>query len=617
MEPDLRTRAATRGQKPNGCSEPSGVGSPLAGSDWLAIALLSAFAAACLSWSWQGWSSPFYDVGRELYTAWAISDGASLYGDIWLPRGPLSSYWNGLVFETFGASMLTLAISNLSILAVGIAVLYALIRRHHGTPTAALAIFLLLGVFAFARYDTMGNYNFVLPYAHEVTQGLVLSLVAMALVLRSLRGAGTRCCALAAGFFLGLVLLTKQEIAVAAVMATAGTLLTARSLPLRRRMLILGSIGLGASPPLLTTLVALGTAPFAMMWNPSIGEVVRDSPFYLANLGLDRPGEHLREIGLATLVLTLELLFVSLAARRLRAASNAQIAVAAVIYALLHIVLIAYGPVPAERLWLAAPKILLPLILLVALSSITRRGLSANTDPSTAFICWLSIFAAFMLLKLGLYPRIHYYGFAQALPATMVVVVVLVSTMPRWLGRFRVDTRFVGVAMTCLLVGFCLYSVSLARHAYAQLGTTTGTGTGVDAFRGPRSDRHHQRVLGLLSQRVSSGDTLLVLPEGVLFNYLLRVRNPTPHISFLPFELALAGEQRVVKDLAANPPDHVLLMPRNVQEYGFREFGQAGYGDEIIAWLHEHYDGPAGSASRRPRLLKRREALADPATGSR
>lgn len=166
--------------------ERSRIGSGLDRRDWLSIAGLSAFAAVFVASTWQRWSTPLVDVGRELYTAWAISHGASLYQDIWLPRGPLSSYWNGLLFAVFGTSMLTLAIANLLILAAGTALLYSVIRRHYGTASAALAIFLLLSVFAFARYDTMGNYNFVLPYAHEVTHGLVLSLLTMAFVLRSL-----------------------------------------------------------------------------------------------------------------------------------------------------------------------------------------------------------------------------------------------------------------------------------------------------------------------------------------------------------------------------------------------------------------------------------------------
>jgi len=581
------------------------------------IVLLVAFAALMLALSWQRWSTPFRDVGRELYTAWSISNGAILYQDIWLPRGPLSSYWNALLFWLFGASMTSLAIANLSILAGGVILLHRAIQREYGHSTALVASFVFLSVFAFGRYGKDGNYNFVMPYAHEVTHGLVLSLVLMTLLLQALgsrretdgRPAQTtrrpKPFFFAAGIALGLVMLTKQEIAIAATLATLATVVTDATISLRARIEGLGVIALGTSLPLATCLLLLGSAPFTMMWDLSISEVVRDNLFYQVNLGLDRPAEHLGRIGLATIALALELAIVAGIGRWLLGATRARVVAVSVAFALAHLAFFAYGPVPALNLWSLAPATLPVVVAAALLCCLAARLLAPGHEAGRPLLCWLAAFAALMLFKLGLYPRITHYGFVQALPAAILSVVVGLAVLPEQLARARVDGRFVRWAAAFSIVCFCLYSVSLERLAYASLDETTGSGG--DLFHVQRRGLQSQRILERLQQTVEPGETLAVLPEGAVFNYLLRLRNPTPHISFMPFELMLTGEGRVVRDFAAHPPDYVLLLPRDVREHGFREFGQPGYGDRIIGWLRSSYDWPTDAPPRQPRLLRRRD----------
>jgi len=583
------------------------------GSIFSTLSLL-AIAGALLSLSWKRWSTPFFDVGRELYTAWSISQGARLYHDIWLPRGPLSSHWNGLVFDLFGASMSTLALTNLLILAFAVLLLHRAIQREYGRVTALLASFVWLTVFAFARYGEHGNYNFILPYAHEVTHGLALSLVVLVLLLRAL-GSGdepgsaasehrARGSLLAAGFALGLVALTKQEIAVGATVATLATVASETTLPWRRRLEQLAVIALGVAIPLGICLLLLGSTPFAMTWNLSIGSVVRENLFYQVSLGLDRPAEHLGRIGLAAFVLAGELLVIAGIGRWLVAARPWRIALATALFVALQLALFAFGPLPAERVWAQAPAFLPLLAGAIALSCLVTRLSSPEHGMARAFLCWLAIFASFMLLKLGLRPRVVHYGFSQALPAAMLFVVVCFGLLPGWLSRFRVDPRLVRSAVASLIVVFCLYSVYLEQLEYRKLDAATGENG--DLFYRPHSEEAYRDVIALLDRHVKPGDTLAVLPEGVLFNYLLRIENPTPHISFLPFEFMLTGEERIVEDFRASPPDLVLLLPRNVEEYGFREFGQRGYGDRVMTWLGQSYRRLEGAGARQPTLFRQR-----------
>ena len=54
--------------------------------------ILLAATIAMLWWTWFKWPDPVVDFGRELYTAWQISEGKVLYRDIAYFNGPLSPY---------------------------------------------------------------------------------------------------------------------------------------------------------------------------------------------------------------------------------------------------------------------------------------------------------------------------------------------------------------------------------------------------------------------------------------------------------------------------------------------------------------------------------------------
>src|SRR5881275_1459520 len=69
-----------------------------------------------LAWTWLTWPDPIVDFGRELYVPWQITQGKVLYRDIAYFNGPLSPYFNALVFRILGVSLHSVVIVNLALL---------------------------------------------------------------------------------------------------------------------------------------------------------------------------------------------------------------------------------------------------------------------------------------------------------------------------------------------------------------------------------------------------------------------------------------------------------------------------------------------------------------------
>jgi 4-amino-4-deoxy-L-arabinose transferase-like glycosyltransferase len=163
------------------------------------------------------------DFGAQLYMPWQISNGAVLYRDVhYLAGGPLSQYYHALLFKIFGVSFLTLVISNLAVLALLVTVIYLCFYRCADQLTAITACVAVLVVFAFAHYTTVGIFNYITPYSAEVVHGLVLSVLAVALLARWFETENLKLAA-AVGFCGGLTFLTKPDLFLALCLTVAAS----------------------------------------------------------------------------------------------------------------------------------------------------------------------------------------------------------------------------------------------------------------------------------------------------------------------------------------------------------------------------------------------------------
>ena len=57
-----------------------------------------------LSVSWMKWPDVLIDYGKELYIPWQLTEGRALYRDFEIFMGPLSFYFNSLVFRLFSSN---------------------------------------------------------------------------------------------------------------------------------------------------------------------------------------------------------------------------------------------------------------------------------------------------------------------------------------------------------------------------------------------------------------------------------------------------------------------------------------------------------------------------------
>ena len=558
---------------------------------WSGPFALAAVLAALAAWSWDRWSDVQIDFGNELYVAWRLAHGDLLYRDLAHRNGPLSPYLNAGVFALFGVSVRTLVLFNLAILAATCALVWRVFAPACGRAVAFACGLTLLAGFGFAHTLVVGNYNWVTPYQHAQTHGVALA-IALALAAGSAIGRRSAGGWLAAGACLGLVFLTKAELFVPAAGAAAAAVaieaVAAEGRPGRSAALL----GVGAILPPSLAFVALASgigerlALQGVLGNwIYLGRAAAD-PFYLGRSGFDAAGGNLLLAlgGLSALAAFAALCILADHALPLRRREL----VAPASGAALAIALLAAGRwVAWDDLARALPLtsgIGAGLLLAACWRRRARRAELARLAPLALF----AVLGLLLLAKIALHARVGHYGFALAMPATLLLVAGLVGGAPRLLppGRGSVARALAAGAVAAFLAA--VLAQSGARYARKQV--EVGRGADRILAEAPRGERI-AAALGRLESGLPPDATLLVLPEGAWLNYWLRRRNPSRFLLFLPTEIAAFGEAAMLLDLRSHPPDYVVLAHRDGAEFGVGPFGRdPRNGRALLEWVDGAYE---------------------------
>jgi hypothetical protein len=534
-----------------------------------------------LAWTWRTWPDPLVDYGREVYLAWQVSRGKTLYVDLAHFNGPLSVYLNALFLRIFGTSILTLALANTVLAAGCIAMLYSILVRVADRLTATLAGITFVTLFACARFVGLGNYNWLCPYSYELPHGVMAGIGALWLLDRYQRTRRLGWLA-AAGAALGLVTLTKTEPLLAAgsaVVVWLGLTVWSERPAGSRLVRLLAAFAAGALLPLVATfLFFIGRMPAAEVlrgplayWRAVSRPEFAALPMYRDGLGTNDVAASLRKLAMAAWwygVILAPGVAAAIALRGVRRRASLTL-----VLGLLSLAA-AVRLIPAKA-WLQAGRPL-PLFLLATtvgllVAWVGARG-EADRAARHALGIALALFALALLAKMVLNARIYHYGFALAMPATLVLIAALVSWAPALITRAGAEGRaFRVVAVGVLVAGIGAHLGLMHRLLSRQ---TNALGDGADALYGDDRVPPLAALLDEIRQRVAPTQTLVALPEGVLLNYLSRRDSSVPYVQFSPVVMMLWGETKIQRAFEASPPDFVALVHRDNRHEGARFFGR-------------------------------------------
>jgi hypothetical protein len=573
---------------------------------WPLLILGSTFVLLAV-WSWRKWSDILIDFPNELYVPWRLVEGDVLYRDLTFTMGPLSQYFNALLFRLFGVSLSTLIFSNLAILSGITFLIYRLFRRLGSRLESVVVCLFFLGLFGFFQYTGVANYNYICPYRHEMTHGMALCLLQVLCLVRFSENRGWRELTLA-GVCCGAIALMKVELFFVSGMITAvaaGIFLFAEPDKVRFLIRATGAFLSGVLAPVVLMIAFLATnlsvkqalnGTFANWFLASNSKLTTEYPMYQKLMGIDQlvtnslDLSHYCLVAFSVIVLTLlaDVMFSSVIRSR-----RVRVGVAIVLGFTACVLLPQIVPVSQ---WTRLSRIL-PVVAFLSGTFFFWKTFLTRKQPVLFrhyFLLTLWSVVSFLLLpKMILNAQVSHYGFVLAMPSSLLVVFWGISIVPQALKRRFGSGELFRAVMFAILLNWAAMHWGRAYVIYR--GKTLAVGSGGDiTYHDPQASSRNAvipNVIEELRDELPEDATLLVLPHGTLINYLLKKRNPTPHFMLTPWEiLAAGGEANVLNSFEHTPPDYVLVIVEDMQGHGVRYFGDAGYGDTIMKWIDQNYD---------------------------
>ncbi len=559
---------------------------------WPAILILGLSMATI---SWLKWPDLLIDYGSQLYLPWQLSEGKVLYRDLDYLFGPFSVYLHALLFKIFEPGIMVLAWFNLGVVAALSSLIYLLFKYFSDSLTATLATLAFLGIFAFGQYMGGGNFNFVCAYVYELTHGVFLSFLILWIFTQTLERPNHFKLILI-GLLTGLVYLTKPEafLAIATALALGFYFLFKKqTLPKNSLWLLLGTF---LTAPILTTMYFSIQVPLSqalsyifLPWFHVIGSTISDLPMYHWVLGTDFLGKNIWEMFSYFFLIIGFCLGAILMDRWLESFSKRSYLVGWGLSILM---------ISSLELWRSLFPLFelprsLPLIILAYSIFLFMKISKSASDGSNRSLGLLifSIFSLVLMFKMIFHVQVAHYGFALALPATLVLIHVVTHEVPKWFSKnSKPKNIFRPVAIT-----FVAVFIGLHIHFEYKMYSLKGQPVGKDAdtlvdyhsYLDPRGIIFNAAI-EFIQNEIPEETQFFAIPVSIMLNYMTRRESSLKYVYLDPGAFQLIGDYQIYEDLQRIRPPYIVLIEQKFPQQGRTNFGK-DFGKHILSWIHKNY----------------------------
>jgi 4-amino-4-deoxy-L-arabinose transferase-like glycosyltransferase len=551
---------------------------------WL-LCVLSTFTLL----AWLGWSKvqqPIIDFGREIEIPARLLDGLLLYRDLEINYPPLAYYSNAFFLLIFGHRLEVFYVIGLGLALISTICIYKLAQNLTNKPWAALCtVYMLI-------YCILGPlyHNFIVPYNYGSVYGTTFYLLAL-VFLDQYQKRPTLKNILLIGFFCGCACLAKQEYGAAAIASMFIGINLSKFDNFKTRCL--------HSSLLVITTVICFTLPFSIIAKQSSWEVIYSSLVPLSKASVLSNNKLLDVSPIKTFSWwwhTLKLFICGI-----------SISLSSVIFVDYILKKFRLNAVFLYIIKLST-TILLTLVGVAIVSKLPivkyyRSGalLQPLSDLSWLFITLLPLLAILILLKFkNKMPK----QFQENLPLWIALIILSIILNARWL--FHIDCYGLYAApiailffaqifqyfrkyqdiiwrslLTCILIAGFIQVNNLSYYSY-QVHSNYG-----NFFTKKKSLADvSNSIIDYIDK--SKQSSVLIIPEGAIFNFMTGTQSSSPLLSLTPASLPThQDEEEFVSILSSQPPDSIVSI-----NMPFPLYGHSSYHDfipHVSQWINERY----------------------------
>lgn len=568
----------------------------IAREDRLALLALAVLFAALIAASWQRWTQPLLDHGREMNLPTRLLSGENLYSDVQFLYGPFAPHFNALLYRVFGVHLATLKASGAVCAILILLMIYWLSRRILSAKGAALATGLVMVICAIKS-----TANYIQPYAYAALYGFVFALASLVCSVEFIRAKQPKYMTWA-GLLAGLSLISKPEIALAAWAAAGAALLmesVGRRKPLAREALYF-----------ILPVVAIAGATYGFILNRvSLDVLLNDNHVLFTNMPPQLIYFNRHISGLAKLPTSLWFTLTGVAIFGIWAGASAVIG--AVLSSRRHkgwgytlrisglILLICatwreaaikFLQVPDDVTPFASAILVLPLVIGALLWRFwSRQQAGQSISPEQKIVLILAVFSLFSILRalLNVTTTGPYTPFF--IPVLIIVYLYLLfRATPVFFAPAPV-VRAATQRVVMVLVGLMILGLAInSAIRFRKVNTYRVSSPRGSFITLPEIGQPLQAAIRYAQDHTQPGDYVLALPVATTINFMAArpypLREEIVHPGFLTDEKEIDAIERI----KSRRVPLVLVANQITAEFRDRVFG-ADYNQELMRWITEHY----------------------------
>ncbi len=539
--------------------------------------VITVLAGICIiKWGWFG--SLFVDCGREAYLPELILDGKILFKDIFAMYAPLPYQINACVYKIFGGSFNVLQGIGVSIVFLAVLCLYRICRFFINSFYSAAICIILISQFFTINTHCM---NYIFPYAYAMTYA-VLFFLASAMFTMYFIDKNKPLYSYLASLTLGASLACKPEFTLCYL-----AFLTALVYKRINFKTILFNILFYMLPSILSWgilfLQGLSITDFQNYMSFLNNFFATEEQQFFQNICFQNPlkfyvlAKYLEAFSFIFLYSALHVFLLTMYDRYNNKLTR-QIQ-KKILFLFLGLILCAinfqFGVIVWEHFQLKLFSWIC--FALFPLSAYLIYKLKKQFDNTTFMLLILSLFGILACYRLKFNLLAAYSLYIVSLPAA-VIFIYFISTVKNNIVKKS-------VIIFLILASFfnTLHLYKLYRRGKVPITTSKGI-----LYASKYETNTLQTALNYIYKNTKEDNTVLMLPEGCIINFITKRPTNTKLYHLIPNHIAALGESNVVQEFQTNPPDFIMLNNVNYGMYG-KPFICKDFGLNICKFIYENY----------------------------
>ena len=189
---------------------------------------------------------------------------------------------------------------------------------------------------------------------------------------------------------------------------------------------------------------------------------------------------------------------------------------------------------------------------------------------------WIFVFLS--LVSIFMIMRFNFIYAGSYLSYTMPFALLLICLY------FSGKKTFLNFMLIFAIINVFWCSISTELFAKYEIKTDKGKILSSNKFEA----KVINETLSFLENKTTEKDTVLVLPEGGMFNYSAGRKTNLKYYQLIPNHIEALGEEKIADDLSNNPPDYIIILNTDYSIYGTPRFCE-DFGQKICEFVYKNY----------------------------